>query len=129
MERPNLRTLDIWSDDHLIKSYEPKKGETAINWDKIYQDFIEWTGRNITSEDAWMHGRTILPVKIDPCPQSQVQDPNLFTPWEHGQITIKQVFDGRPSNRQLRMCIQWPQSERLIFNKTGVIMKSWSQNS
>ena len=29
LERPNLRTLDIWSDDHLIKSYEPKKGETA----------------------------------------------------------------------------------------------------
>ena len=25
LERPNLRTLDIWSDDHLIKSYEAKK--------------------------------------------------------------------------------------------------------
>ena len=44
LERPNLKTLDIWSDDHLIKSYEEEKGETAINWDKMYQDFIEWTG-------------------------------------------------------------------------------------
>ena len=25
LERPNLRTLDIWVDDHLVKSYEPKK--------------------------------------------------------------------------------------------------------
>ena len=98
LERPNLRTLDIWSDDHLIKSYLAKKGETAINWDKMYEDFIEWTGRNITSKDAWMHGRTIVPAKVDPNPLEQVQDENLFTPWEHGQITIKQVFDGRPSN-------------------------------
>ena len=73
----------------------------------MYQDFIEWTGRNITSKDTWIHGRTIVPVKVDPNPLEQVQDENLFTPWEHGQITIKQVFDGRPSNRQLRMCVQW----------------------
>ena len=77
-----------------------------------------------------MNGKTIIPIKIDPSPQQQVQDPNLYTLHETSQINIKQVFDGRPSNRQLRLhCIQWPQPERLIINKTGVITKSWSQNT
>ena len=129
LERPSLRSLNVWVGDHLVKSYKPKKGQTSIDWDQIYQDFIEWTGRAITSKEVWMNGKTIIPVKIDPNLVEQVKDKNLYTIWEGGQADIKQVFDSRPSNRQLRLCIQWPQSERLIFNKTGIIMKSWSQNS
>ena len=54
LERPNLRTPDIWSDDHLIKSYEPRKGETAINWDEVYQDFIDRTQHYKQRRmDAW----------------------------------------------------------------------------
>ena len=83
LERPSLRSLNIWLDDHLIKSYEPKKGEIAINWDKMYQYFVEWTCRNITSKGTWMNGRTILPMKIDPNPRDQVRNKTLFIPWEH----------------------------------------------
>ena len=111
LERLNLRNLDIWVDDHLFKSYEPKKGDTAINWDQIYQDFIKWTGRSITSKAVWMNGRTIIPLKIDPNPASQVKDPKIFMPWDSGQINIRQVFNARPHTRQLRLCMQWPQSE------------------
>ena len=28
----------------------------AIDWDKIYQDFIEWTGRTINTKTVWMNG-------------------------------------------------------------------------
>ena len=129
LERLSLRLLNVWVDDHLVKSYEPKKGQTSINWDQIYQDFIEWTGRKITSKEVWMNGKTIILVKIDPNPVEQVKDKNLYTIWERGQVNIKKIFDGRPSNRQLRPCVQWPQSERLIFNKPGIIIKFWSQNS
>ena len=111
LERSNLRNLDIWVDNHLLKSYEPKKGETVINWDQIYQDFIEWTGRSITSEAVWMNGRTIIPIKTDLNPADQVKDPKIFMPWDSGQINIRQVFNGRPHARQLRLCVQWPQSE------------------
>ena len=41
LERLNLCSLNVSVDDHLVKSYEPKKGQTSINWDQIYQDFIE----------------------------------------------------------------------------------------
>ena len=82
-----------------------------MNWDQIYQDFIEWTGQTITSKDIWMNGRTIIPIKIDPNPKSQVKDPNIYMLWESGQVDVKQVFSGRLSSRQLRSCVQWPQSE------------------
>ena len=111
LERPNLRSLDIWVNDFLVKSYEPKKGKNAVNWDQIYQDFIEWTGRTITSKDIWKNGRTIIPIKIDPNPRDQVKDPNIYTLWESGHVNVKQVFNGRPSSGQLRLCVQWPQSE------------------
>ena len=42
LERPSLKSLEVWCDGVNIKMYE--KNENAINWDKIYQDFIEWTG-------------------------------------------------------------------------------------
>ena len=76
-----------------------------------------------------MNGRTIIPIKIDPNPADQVKDPKIFMPSYSGQINIRQVFNGRPHARQLRLCMQWPQSEQLIFNRMGVIMKSWTQNS
>ena len=131
LERPNLRNLDIWVDDHLLKSYEPKKvkqSSTGIRFTKISSNGRK-TGRSITSKTVWMNGRTIIPVKIDPNPATQVKDPKIFTPWDSGQINIRQVLNGRPHTRQLRLCMQWPQSERLIFNRTEVIMKFWTQNS
>ena len=76
-----------------------------------------------------MHGRTIIPIKVDPSPDQQVKDPDLFTLQDTCEINIKQVFNGKPHNRQLRLCVQWPQSERLIINKTGIITKSWTQNT
>ena len=111
LERPNLRLLDIWVDDFLVKSYEPKQGENAVNWDQIYQDFIEWTGRTITSKGIWKNDRTMIPIKIDPNSRDQVKDPNIYMLCESGQVDVKQVFNGRPSSRQLRLCVQWPQSE------------------
>ena len=118
----------MWSDDQLIKHYEPRKGDNIIDWDRIYQDFIDWTGRNINDKIAWMNGGAIIPIKLDPSPKDQVQDPNIYTPWEYGNITLKQVFHGRPSPRKLRTVVQWSQSEHLIFNKTGVVLKSWTQH-
>ena len=44
LERPNLRELSIWCNGIEVKRYEPKKNQVAIDWDKIYQDFIEWKG-------------------------------------------------------------------------------------
>ena len=128
-ERPNLHSLEVWVDDISVKAYEPKRSETSINWDAIYQDFIEWTGRTITTKEVWMNGRTIIPIKIDPSPEQQVKDPDVFTLHETAQINIKQVFNGKPHNRELRLCVQWPQSEQLIINKTGIITKSWTQNT
>ena len=58
-----------------------------------------------------MHGRTIIPIKVDPSPDQQVKDPDLFTLQDTCEINIKQVFNGKPHNRQLHLCVQWPQSE------------------
>ena len=129
LERPNLRSLEEWCDGINLKTYESKKNEVAIDWDNIYQDLIEWTGRTINTKKVWMHGRTIIPIKVDPSPDQQIKDPNLFTLQDTCEINIKQVFNGHPQNHQLCLCIQWPQSERLIINKTGIITKSWTQNS
>ena len=111
LERPNLKSLEVWCDGVNIKTYEPKKNENAINWDKIYQDFIEWTGRTINTKKVWMHGRTIITIKVDPSPDQQVKDPDLFTLQDTCEINIKQVFNGKPHNCQLHLCVQWPQSE------------------
>ena len=58
-----------------------------------------------------MHGRTIIPIKVDPSPDQQVKDSDLFTLQGTCEINIKQVFNGKPHNRQLRLCVQWLQSE------------------
>ena len=129
LEWPSLRELSVWCDGIEVKRYEPKKNEVAIDWDKIYQDFIEWTGRTINTKTVWLNGKTIIPIKIDPSPAAQVKDPDNYMLRETTEIDIKQVFNGRPHNRQLWLCIQWPQSERLIINATGMITKSWTQNS
>ena len=76
-----------------------------------------------------MNGKTIIPIKIDPSPAQQVKDPDNYTLRETTEVDIKQVFKGRPHNQQLWLCIQWPQSERLIINAIGIITKSWTQNS
>ena len=34
LERPNLKSLEVWCDGVNIKMYEPKKNENAIDWDK-----------------------------------------------------------------------------------------------
>ena len=65
LERPSLKSLEVWCDGVNIKTYEPKKNENAIDWDKIYQDFIKWTGWTINTKKVWMHGRTIIPIKVD----------------------------------------------------------------
>ena len=76
-----------------------------------------------------MNGKTIIPIKIDPSPAAQVKDPDNYMLRETTEIDIKQVFNRRPHNRQLWSCLQWPQSERLIIYATGIITKSWTQNS
>ena len=129
LEKPNLRSLEVWCSDIALKKYEPSKNQNNIDWDAIYQDFIEWTGRTITTKDVWMNGETIIPIKVGPSPDQRVKDPDLFTLHDMCEISVKQVFNGRSHNRQLRLCVQWPQSERLIFNKTGIITKSWTQNT
>ena len=121
--------MSVWCDGIEVKRYKPKKNEVAIDLDKIYQDFIEWTGRTINAKTVWMNGKTIIPIKIDLSPAAQVKDPDNYTLRETTEIDIKQVFNRRPHNRQLRLCVQWPQSERLIINSTGIITKSWTQNS
>ena len=121
--------MSVWCDGIEVKRYEPKINEVAIDWDKIYQDFIEWTGRTINTKTVWMNGKTIIPIRIDPSPAAQVKDPDNYTLRETTEIDIKQVFNGRPHNQQLWLCVQWPQSERLIINSTGIITKSWTQNS
>ena len=50
LERPSLKSLEVWCDGVNIKTYEPKKNENTINWDKIYQDFIEWTRQTINTK-------------------------------------------------------------------------------
>ena len=98
LERPSLRELSVWCDGIEVKRYEPKKNEVAIDWDKIYQDFIEWTGRTINTKTVWMNGKTIITIKIDPSPAAQVKDPDNYTLRETTEIGIKQVFNGRPHN-------------------------------
>ena len=129
LEKPNLRSLEVWCNNVNLRTYEPKKNQTRIDWDKIYQDFIKWTGRTINTKDIWLDGKTIIPIKVDPSPDNQVKDPTFFTLHDTCEINIKQVFDGRNHNRQLCLCVQWPQSERLIINRTGIITKSWTQNT
>ena len=108
LERPNLRSLEVWCDNINVKMYEPKKNEMTIDWDKIYQDFIEWTGWTINTKEVWMNGRTIIPIKIDPSPDQQARHLDNYTIHDTCKINIKQVFNGCPHNRQLRLCIQWP---------------------
>ena len=79
LERPSLKSLEVWCDGVNIKADEPKKNENDIDWDTIYQDFIEWTGRTINTKQVWMNGCTIIPIKVDPSPDQQVKDPDLFT--------------------------------------------------
>ena len=98
LELPSLRELSVWCDGIEVKWYEPKKNEVAIDLDKIYQDFIEWTGRTINTKTVWMNGKTIIPIKIDPSPAAQVKDPDNYTLRETAEIDIKQVFNGRPHN-------------------------------
>ena len=76
-----------------------------------------------------MNGKTIIPVKIRPNPDNQVKDENYYTLTEMCAIKIKQVFNGRPNPRELRMCIQWQQPERLVFNSSGNVTRSWILNS
>ena len=59
-----------------------------------------------------MNARTIIPVKIDPSPDQQARDPDNYTIHDTCEINIKQVFNGHPHNRQLRLCMQWPQSQK-----------------
>ena len=66
-----------------------------------------------------MNGKTIIPIKIDPNPLSQVQNTNMFTPWTNGLISIKATYRNVQGDRQLKMRVQWKQSQRLIFNNTG----------
>ena len=116
LERPNLKSIDMYVDDQHVKGYEPKHGEDEINWDFIYQEYIKWTGRSLCMKNMWMHGKMIIPIKLDPNPQSQVQNSNMFTPWKNGVVDIKTVYRNTARDRQLRMCVQWKQSQRLIFN-------------
>ena len=129
LEKPNLRNLEIWCDGMELKKYEPRKNQVSIDWDAIYQDFMEWTGRTINTKQVWMNGKTIIPVKVDPSPDQQVKDPDMYTLHDTCDISIKQVFNGKPYKRQLRLFVQWLQSERLIINKTGIITKSLTQNT
>ena len=73
LERSNLVSIDVYVDDQHVKSYEPKSGEAEINRDFIYQEYIKWTGHSLCTKDMWMNGKTIIPIKWDPNPQSQVQ--------------------------------------------------------
>ena len=57
LERQNLCSLEVWCSDITLKKYEPRKNQNDIDWDAIYQDFIEWTGRTITTKDVWMNGK------------------------------------------------------------------------
>ena len=96
LERPNLHSLETWCLDISLKKYEPRKNQNNIDWDAIYQDFIEWTGRTITTKDVWINEKTIIPIKVDPSPDQQVKDPDLFTLHDMCEINIKQVFNGKP---------------------------------
>ena len=98
LERSNLRSLEIWCSDITLKKYEPRENQNNINWDATYQDFIEWTGRTITTKDVWMNGNTIIPIKVDPSPDQQVKDPDLFILHDTCEINIKQVFNGKLHN-------------------------------
>ena len=78
---PNLKSINVYVDDQHERQ-EPKPGEDEINWDFIYQEYIKWTGCSLCTKEMWMHGKTIIPIKLDPNPQSQVQNSNIFTPWK-----------------------------------------------
>ena len=129
LERPSLRSLEVWVNEVQVQEWKPRPGQTAIDWDTLYNHYVEWFGRTINTKDVWMNGKTIIPVKIRANPDDQIKDANFYTLTETCSVRIKQVFDGRPSNRELRMCVQWSQPERLIFNRSGNVTKSWTQNT
>ena len=80
LEKPNLRSLEIWCDGMELKKYEPRKKQVSIDWDAIYQDFIEWTGRTINTKQVWMNGKTIIPVKCRPFSRSAGKRPQCVYP-------------------------------------------------
>ena len=51
LERPNLKSIDVYVDDQHVKGYEPKPGEDEINWDFMYQEYIKWTGHSLCTKD------------------------------------------------------------------------------
>ena len=63
LEKPNLRSLEIWCDGKELKKYKPRKNQVSIDWDAIYQDFIEWTGRTINTKQVWMNGKPKFQLK------------------------------------------------------------------
>ena len=129
LERPNLRTLEVWVNEIQVQEWKPRPGQDVIDWDTLYSHYVEWFGRTINTKEVWMHGKTIIPVKIRANPDEQIKDANYYTLTETVSVRIKQVFNGRPSNRELRLCVQWTQPERLIFNRSGNVTKSWTQNN
>ena len=50
LEKPNLHSLEIWCDGMELKKYERRKNQVSIDWDAIYPDFIQWTGRTINTK-------------------------------------------------------------------------------
>ena len=46
-----------------------------------------------------MNGKTIIPFKVDPSPDQQVKDPDMYTLHDTCDISIKQVFNGKPHKR------------------------------
>ena len=129
LERPVLRSLEVWVNEILIQEWKPRQNQNDIDWDSLYEHFVKWCGRTITTKQVWMNGKAIIPVKIRPNPDNQVKDENYYTLTETCAIKIKQVFNGRPNPRELRMCVQWQQPERLVFNSSGNVTRSWTQNS
>ena len=129
LERPVLRSLEVWVNEILIQEWKPRQNQNNIDWDSLYEHFVKWCGRTITTKQVWMNGKTIIPVKIRPNPDNQVKDENYYTLTEMCAIKIKQVFNGLPNPRELRMCVQWQQPERLVFNSSGNVTRSWTQNS
>ena len=103
LERPNLRSLEVWLNEILIQEWKPRPNQTAIDWDTIYAHYVSWCGRTITTKDIWMNGKTIIPVKIKPNPDEQIKDDNYYTLTETCSVRIKQVFNGQPNRRELRM--------------------------
>ena len=129
LERPNLKSLEVWVNEIQVQEWGPRPGQDNIDWDTLYSHYVEWFGRTINTKKVWMNGKTIIPVKIRANPDEQIKDANYYTLTETVSVRIKQVFNGRPSNRELRLCVQWTRPERLIFNRSGNVTRSWTQNN